>query len=259
MNRLPTLEQYAATARRHLLLIIIGMLLGTAGGMLYLRSEPATHTATTTVLLGRIPAYVPTDPSDPAPRLITIDTDAAIVRSRMVSDAVAAATGLSQDQAQDALTVDAEPLSEVLRVSFSHPDADLAVRGADVAVDTLLELRSTTLPSSRTTKLRRLESELQDLVDQLDALLLSGTRLGGPATALEQQLSAQHTYLEEQLDQDPDVGRVLVEAQPPTQASRANPEVRIASGAMLGLLAGLGLGLVRDARRPKGRQVPAAP
>jgi len=257
MNRLPTLEHYASTARRHLLLIVIGVLLGTAGGVLYLRSEPASYSATATVLLGRIPAYTATDPLLSPPRLVTIDTDAAILRSRMVADAVATATGVEAEQVQRVLVVDAQPLSEVLRVTFSHPEADLARRGAEVAAATLLEVRRSELPNSRTTQVRRLEAELQDLTDQLNAVLLSGGRLGGPAILLEQRLSAQRAYLEDQLVATPDVGRVVVEAQPPTRATRTNPEVRVASGAMLGLLGGLCIGLVRDARRPGRRRIPA--
>lgn len=248
MNRLPTLEHYAATARRHLLLILIGMLLGTAGGVLVLRAESATHSATATVLLGRIPASTPIDPVQRPPRLVTIDTDAAILRSRLVADAVAAATGLDAERVQRALVVDAQPLSEVLRVTFSHPDADLAQRGADVAAKTLLEVRSSELPNSRTTEMRRLESELQELIDQLNDVLLSGARLGGPALTLEQRLSAQRVYLEDQFAATPDVGRIVVGAKASTQASRVNPEVPVASGTMLGLLAGLGIGLLRDSR-----------
>ena len=95
---LPTLEHYAALVRRHLVLMAVGIILGTAGGVVSLRTDPLTYTATSEVLLGRMPAHNRIDPSVRDPRTVTIDTDAAILRSRLVLDAVADATGVEKNR-----------------------------------------------------------------------------------------------------------------------------------------------------------------
>jgi hypothetical protein len=102
---------------------------------------------------------------------------------------------------------------------------------------------------------RRLERRLEQLTGEMDALRISGQPYNAPLASLKRRLESEHAVVEQRLALGPDVGRVLVDAERPTQATRVNPEVRIASGAMLGLLAGLAVGLVRDARR-RSRGVP---
>ena len=254
--QLPTLEHYAALVRRHLVLIVAGMLLGTAGGVLYLRAEPVSYTATTEVLLAPLPTHARTDASVRDPRPVTIDTDAAILESSPVVRAVRDATGLADARIHEALTVDAQPLSEVLRVSFTDTRADRAEHGSEAAARTLLELRGDQLYRSRARHARRLERRLTALTDEMDTLNLTGESYNAPVASLKRRLELQHAIVYEQIALGSDAGRVFVDARTPTQASRVNPEVRIASGTMLGMLAGLGTGLFLDARRR--RRGPAA-
>jgi len=240
----PTLEQYLQTVRRHFLLLLISCLAGLLLGGYVLRQEEPLFTATTTILLTEIPSYAALDPEDPDARKVTIDTDAALVRSQDVVSRVAERTQRDETDVRAALSVSAVALTDVLRVSFSDVDASRAARGAQVAAAALLDARAETLPGSQDEQVKRLRDRIARLITTL-----GDERVANHEELLVSRLTSLRRFLNEVLRASPDSGTILRQAQVPAASERVNPEVKLASGAMLGLLGGLLFGVARDTTR----------
>lgn len=246
MTGLPTLEAHLGWVARHAVLLVVSSLLGGLVGIGLVVADRPLVTAEASVLLSRLPARPQLDPTAEEPPEVTIDTDAALLDSTAVTAAVARSTGTEPEAVADRLEVRATPLTRVLHVSFSAPDAVTAEEGARSAVTALLEERAE-LMAAALTPVADMRQELARLRDKLEA----GTTITGTATPdslLLTRLQAQVRFLSALSSGDQSMGRILRRAGAVGPASRANPEVKVSGGAMAGLLLGIGLGLVLDAR-----------
>lgn len=246
MTGLPTLEAHLAWVARHAVLLAVSSLLGGLVGVGLVVVDRPLVTAEASVLLSRLPARAQLDVTVEAPPEVTIDTDAALLGSTEVTAAVARSTGTDPEAVVDRLEVRATPLTRVLHVSFSAPDAATAEEGARTAVTALLEERAE-LMAATLQPVTSLRDELARLRDKVEARTLYSWATS-PDNVLLTRLQAQVRFLSALSSGDQSMGRVLRRAGAVGPASRVNPEVKVAGGAMAGLVVGLGVGLVLDAR-----------
>jgi uncharacterized protein involved in exopolysaccharide biosynthesis len=247
MTGLPTLEAYLGWIARHALVLVVCSLLGGLVGVGLVVADRPQVTAEASVLLSRQPARPQLDPTGEVPPEVTIDTDAALLGATEVTAAVALSTGTDPEAVEDRLEVRATPLTRVLHVSFSAPDEETAEDGARAAVTALLEER-VELIAAAADPVARMRQELARLRDKVEARARD-TRTTSPENVLLSRLQARVSFLSTGSSGDQAVGRVLRRAGEVGPASRDNPEVKVSGGAMAGLLLGLGVGIVLDARR----------
>jgi uncharacterized protein involved in exopolysaccharide biosynthesis len=245
---LPLWSDYTRFARRHLALIGALMLVGLGAGVVAAMQQPRTYSATTSIAMQPVPKYVTPSTTELVAPEVTVDTDAQLLQSPQVLDAMAAALGTTPDEALGRMLVSASPNSHVLHVTVRASSPDGAAAAANAAATELIGVRRDTLGALRQDQLR----QLQLLVSTQERTLAKSqaSRLIIPATddlfAQLQQLRADIDELEE-ARRAPAV--VLEAATAPRAADYRNSEVPVVSGAMIGLLVACGVGAVRDRLR----------
>lgn len=228
------------------------MLLGVVVAVGWLAWTPATYTATTAVLLTPVPTFVDVE-SGREPRLVTLDTDAQLLTSAGTERAVSRAVGIDVPTVETALSVSAPALTRVLRVSFTASDPTVAMLGSRVAARHLISARRQTLAALQPQQVAVLQVEVADRDAELRRLEASGADVSRRRD-LQDRLATLRARLAGLYAARGEPGRVLRAAVPAERADPGSPEVALASGAMLGLVAGCALGLVRD-RRQRPRRI----
>lgn len=253
MPPLPCLEDYTAFVRRYVALLCAGMLVGFGAGWVVLSQQQPMFTASASVLLAPLSSFADTDPAGRSPRLVTIDTDAHLVTSAPVVRRVARATSLPPGEVRSGLSVSAEPLTQVLRISFSAADASRAARGAQVAAKQLLVQRGKALAST--------DVQVQVLRDTINAIRRETRRpeVGSTPNVLGLRLAQLRDFLNDVEAGSTATGQVVNRAATPRQARVVNAEVPLASGLMLGLLLAVMVGALHSRLRRPGRPAPGTP
>lgn len=255
MSGLPTLELHLSRVRRHIVLLTVCILLGTAVGVWLVRLDQPLVTARASVLMKELPGYAQLDVSSKVPEEVTVDTDAALLGSTEVTDAVAEASGVDPDIVQERLAVTATPLTSVLHISFSAPDAESAAAGATTAAKTLLQQRSSVLAGAAKETVDDLRVEVAAIRDEIKRNL---SREEPTATSANELLLGRLQFLVRFLDDvrsaNQSMGQLLSQARTVGTPKTVNPEVKVSGGGMVGLLVGLGLSLAVDAWRGRRRQ-----
>jgi hypothetical protein len=232
-ERLPTVAGYMGVLRSHRGAIIVLMLAGIlAGGVLASLKAPSFK-ATAAIELPDVPSYVDVDPQPPAPSRTTIDTTAQLVQSEPVYRAVIAATGLSEKAVREGLGVSAYPLSRVLIVSFTARTSSAAVAGAQAASQQLVQERATVLPGAQLDDAMHLRARLQ----HLQAESRREVREFSPQT---QELGYLLLQIEQARQAGAAAGGTIVDRAESARRVNAHPELQIVTGAVLGILLGIG-------------------
>jgi hypothetical protein len=179
------------------------------------------------------------------PPEVTIDTDAQLLRTPQVLSAVADALGTDQARAADALSVTASPSSRVLHVTVTTARATDAAAAANAAVEALIQARRHTLGALRNNQLRQLQFLALDQ-ERVLARAQSRRLVVPVRDDLFDRVVQVRTRMSELEAARQAPAQVVGPALAPTSADRANTEVPVTSGAMLGLLGGCLLGATRD-------------
>ncbi len=248
-----TLESIVALLRRYRAMLAALFLIGAVlGAGVALQREP-TYTATVSVLLAPAPVYL--DPSSSTePKQITVDTEASMVYSERTVEQVMAELDLTDSEAlRDSVRVTAPANSRVLDITVRGTDADRATEVADGMAAAYLAVRADYLEQRRDQLRQQLSRQLE---------LAAGT---GELTEADEQTAAAPTLAEDELREQlesvellsTEAGEVLRPAT--ARRARSQAEVPIASGAMLGLLAGFLIISFREAGIRQRRSRPAAP
>jgi uncharacterized protein involved in exopolysaccharide biosynthesis len=228
--------------------------LGLMVGALLLVGQPATYSATASIALTPVPKYVsPSTTGLPAAE-VTIDTDAQLLGSPPVLDAVAEVLGT--DTPSDHVSVTASPNSHVLHVTVTGDSPQDAADAADAAVAALSVVRRDALGTLGRGQLR----QQRLLVDQQEELLAQAQDKQALLPAGDELFSLvleRRTSLQELEDARAVPLEVMNPAVPPRHPDYPNTEVPLVSGAMVGLLLGWLLGAVRD-RKPARHVLPGA-
>jgi uncharacterized protein involved in exopolysaccharide biosynthesis len=244
-GELPLWSAYPAFVRRRLssigALAAIGLLVGLALAM----SQPASYSATASVVLTPVPKYLTPSTTTLVPPPVTIDTDAQLLQSPPVLTAMADALGGTPADALAHLSVSASPNTRVLHVTVTAASARTASAAANAAVAALGDVRRATLGSLRADQLR----ELRLLIDHQEQLLAQEREREVVVPAYN-SVAAELLQLQSDLDALEEARAVPLDivdpATPPRHADYRNAEVPVVSGAMVGLLCGCLLGAARD-------------
>ncbi|MEO9326132.1 hypothetical protein ABFT23_21760 [Nocardioides sp. C4-1] len=245
----PAHEPARRPARRRAtvaLALLLPAAVGVGGGLVVARAERTTDFASrVSVLITPAPVYLDTgttadgrrlDGAAP-PREITVDTEAALLTSQAALTRASRASGSTTEQLRAGVTVTAPPSSQVLDVTVRSATSSSSQRAATAVADAYLDVRREYLENRRDETLRGLREQLRSIAPE------AGN------DDLERDLTTAIAHLRVGR---PTIGRVI--RQEPAVAVGSQPVVPIASGAALGLLAGV-LWLRRrptdpDLRRP---------
>src|SRR5262245_12748871 len=104
---LPLWSDYTRFARRHIALIGALMFVGGCLGVAWAMQQPRTYSATSSVAMQPVPKYVTPSTTELVAPEVTVDTDAQLLQSPKVLDAMAAALGTTPDEALGRLLVSA--------------------------------------------------------------------------------------------------------------------------------------------------------
>lgn len=235
---LPLLRDQVTSVWHHRRLIGALMVIGLLAGIAWAAVQPTAYAATASVTLAPVPKYVLPTGVGLVPPEVTIDTDAQLLYSPVVLQAVGAALGTPADSAMEHLAVSASPNTHVLHVTATASTAVAAAAAANAAVDGLARARRNSLGSLRLDQLRLLrlwtagQEKLLAQAQSRRVVILDNEDLFAGVLSLQ-------TSLRELEEARAAPVRVIDPAAPPKRAVRSNSEVPIVSGLMLGALLGL--------------------
>jgi capsular polysaccharide biosynthesis protein len=237
--------------------MILGSIVGVAAG-----KQLTAYVASASVVVPPT-SLEPQGLPDQAQRLsekdsLTPDTEAQLVRSTTVLDAVKAATHLSAPVAEliSRLTIDAPTNTRVLTLSFTARHKNKARIGADAAAEAYLALRARLVAQRRAVDLAAIDQQLAALQSDLNdaaALRNTGTRTDRlvadiavtTTTDTIRSLQRQATGIRAT---PVDPGRVLRPAAEGKIRPRTSSSIPLTSGLLLGLLVGLLIARLRPER-----------
>jgi polysaccharide biosynthesis transport protein len=245
-------DYVAVLARRRGLVLALG-LGGLVGALLYSASTTPTYSAMAEVLVR--PVVV--DPAS-GPEELSLETETEVVLStavaRMAKDRLGA-RGTEEDLLEH-LSVEVPPDTQVLELTFSAPEPDIARRGAIAFADSYLDFRTT----QATDAVLRASEGLQERISQLEGeintaiVAIAATAPGSPernsARLQRSLLVSQMTVLRNQLAAVSgvtlDAGQVISRPRLPTSPSSPRYPLNLAVGLLFGLFAGATVAFVAD-------------
>ncbi|WP_458113680.1 hypothetical protein M1D88_06150 [Arthrobacter sp. R1-13] len=240
-NDVRLLGNFTRNGRRYLPVLLIGTLAGTAAGAAVAASRPTAHEASVTLLLAPSPVYLTFEGTeDPRSGRMTIDTEAALVLSQSSIDPVAKAEGINDPETlRSRVGISAVRNSQVLTLSYSGTSDEQATRTVTSLAEAYLAVRSEGLKQRREQVLLALRDRLARLQASipLSTPLSPDSRVG---SSYASEVSANIRAAVVSLSATSTVAGEIIRA-PRTQTLRGQPEVDIASGALLGFLAAAAL------------------
>ncbi len=254
--------QLALLLRRGWIAILVGLVLGAAGGALLTKVETKTYTATASVLVTPTGADSATLANARTSGTINLDTESQLVTSGVVVSLVQGSDPTLRDLtrskliARVAVTVPAN--TEILNIAFDAPSSTAAAQGANEFANAYLKQRQTSAQTSLTAQIAKTQADLDSLTTSLKAVTTAIATL--PAGSADLNLSqAQRSLLISQIGSlntqlsalsttviTP--GAVLSQATAPTKPSAPSALLNLAGGVALGLLLGLVVAWLQVAR-----------
>jgi capsular polysaccharide biosynthesis protein len=254
-----TLELLVHRTRTSALLVIVLMVAGAAAGVLHAKRDVPVFSARTTILLAPAPVYVTVTPPRNEPRDITVDTEAAMVLSdRSLTQVSKAVPGTDPGELRERIRVTAAPNTRTLTLDVLDEDPHRAEQTVAALSQAYLDVRRDYLKQRRAQVLQSLREGLAEVgvrvpVDGADAV--DGDTVDGPVVdegpvdatiedgSLPDSSPVEWSVLADELHDavlrltlTPDEnGEVLRTA--PAAVTSTEPQVNVAGGTMLGLLA----------------------
>jgi uncharacterized protein involved in exopolysaccharide biosynthesis len=241
---LPVVSDYLRFLRRHRLLFVCLIGVGLLAGMAWSMRQPSTYSASVSIAIAPVPKYV-TTPNELLPPEVTIDTDAQLLTSPQVVNAIADTLGIDPAGVAQRVRVTASANTHVLHVTVTSGSRTRAADAANAAAAAFIDVRRVTLGALSDSQLDLVRVKLATQED-----LLNRTQSRRLVVTETDELFAEVLSLRGALDELEEAraqpAQVIVPADPPRRADYANTEVPVTSGPMLGLLAGCLLGAARD-------------
>ena len=246
-------------ARRHWWLGLLLVLVGVGAAAQFTRLQPKVYESATSVLVQ--PTGSGQDTNVVGGRTkgdINLDTEAQLVRSTAV--AADAAALLRSTEPADALArhvhVEVPANTSVLVITFEAADPTLAQAGSHAFAESYLRNREQSARADLTGQIATLNDKLSQLNTQLGQVnaKLAPLRASDPNRAnLESQratLTTQVNTLASRLNQlattTVSAGKIIRDADRPPKPIKPNRLLNLASGAMAGLVLGLGAAMLRE-------------
>jgi capsular polysaccharide biosynthesis protein len=261
------LESYAGFAKRQWVLIADGILAGVLAVAIYLITTPVGYQGDVTVMLNALPGVVGDGSAGSAE--ISVDSDAQVATSARVLKAAAARVHYpgGDSALAEKLHLTARPNSRVLTIAVRANTSALARDTADAIAAELLRVRGRDFSARLKNQRTALNRQIKVVATELAIIAPASADETMPATpeakALLSQLSALQLQSAELDGQAADPGLVTAPARA-GPSGRSGLQAKLASGAMIGLLAGLAMawlrerGLARRQRHVNGGPPPAA-
>jgi succinoglycan biosynthesis transport protein ExoP len=274
-NRTPI--SMSTAVRHHVVVVLVGLVLGALAGYLYAANSPTTFTSTARVLVNPVVGnpFVPSESSVRQDEPASLETEAQVARSNEVLDVVAGEIPtVSLATLERQVQVSVPPNTQVLEISFTAGDAEVAQLVANTVAETYLANRSRRFEEVNQARIQRVETRTLGVVEELRAAT-EAAQTGNAAEKLFQEelagalrnelvnLRAQRTALE---NSEGPAGAVIAPAGDGERAADlkalAIPFGVAFAGLALGCLLALLLerlgGVVRSARDVEALGVPVA-
>ncbi|CAM3980729.1 Wzz/FepE/Etk N-terminal domain-containing protein [Nocardiopsis rhodophaea] len=258
----PELSDYLAMLRRQWHVVVAAALVGLVLAAVALALAPKTYTATTSVQVR--PTGLAALTGERTGRTngeVNLDTEAQVVRSARVARAAAKLLGTDAEPAQLRQRVDVTvpPNSTVLNIAYSAGTPGAARSGSVAFADAYLTYRRDEVIDRIDGHLASLRAEVEDRSEKLDTLTEATGDEEGSSRAQAEIRSVQReiTDLNNQINPLNALraslapGEVLSPASTPESAASPDFLMWLASGMMLGLMAGLAAAYVRERRDPR--------
>ena len=248
------LRDYIAILRRQRWLILLFAGLGLFGALLRAAFSTPVYSSTAEVLVSPISA----DPSGGDGSEVSLETEREVVLSTAVailakerSGAAARPTALLEH-----VTVEVPPETQVLQISFSHPDPASARTGASAFAEAYIEFRTRQALNAILRVSESLQQRIADYEEEISAAndAIAAAAPGSPEerdaqlqrNVLVNQLTVAQNQLAGVTSQPIDPGQIIGRPALPTSPSSPNVPLNVALGLFFGLFTGAALGLVRD-------------
>ena len=241
---LPVVSDYIRFLRRHRVLFVCLIGVGLLAGMAWSMRQASTYSATVSISLVPVPKYV-TTPNELLPPEVTIDTDAQLLNSPQVANAIADTLDIDPVGVEQRVSVTASANSHVLHVTVTSSSRTRAADAANAAAAAFIDVRRDALGALSDSQVNQVrimlagQEELLNSTQNRRLVILATDELYTNVLSLRSALDE----LEKAREQP---AEVIVPAAPPKRADYANTEVPVVSGPMLGLLAACLLGAARD-------------
>lgn len=252
------LHELVVTVRRRKWLVLSVTALAVAVAALYSYSRTPMYASTADLLVRPIL----TNPLETNPaEQISLLTEMRIVTSAAVADVASDLMGNPDDVAtlMSRVFVTAPEDTQILKISYSDPDPGQARRGAQAFADAYLAFKSEQAVEAIARYTTTLQTEIDDLNQQLSELNRTISTLSRRSPQWEDQVNRRSAVettrlaLQGQLATlttlSIDPGQVIQPADLPTSPSSPKHRLDLALGMLVGLVAGVGLAMVSERTR----------
>lgn len=248
-----SLRDYVTVLRLHARFIALTTAAAVVLAILFSLVRTPMYTSEATVLVGT--SRLSTEQAPLEPNLLT---EQEVVGSVAVANRAAERLGLQRppEQLLQGLTVETVTDSEILTITYTHPDPTVARRLAQAFARSYLDFRQERTLGDLQALRGPMESRLEVLREELEALNAEIARVQDPAAeatfrAEADSLIGQIAVLEAQLTElsTPETlrsGELLSPASTPTAPSSPNLMLNALLGLVLGLGAGVALAFLRE-------------
>jgi uncharacterized protein involved in exopolysaccharide biosynthesis len=255
------LPDYFGFLRRQALIIILAILVVTAGAVGLLTQKPNVYTSHASVLIQPLASGASSVVGGRTGGAINLDTEAQILKSTSIAAAVQKQlnTASTTSALISRLSVAVPANSSVMTIGFQASSAAKAAAGAQAFAQAYLANRAAT---ANTDVKQQVNSYLKQRV-ALQAQLLAVTKRLQIETAtssagiydrsqkdlITSEIQGLNTNLDTLQGQVVIPGQIIGAAVVPSKPSGPKPQLYIVGGIIVGLIVGLLLGLARDSRR----------
>ncbi len=219
---------------------------------------PTTYTAAAAVLLSPAPGNPLTAEAASAgvvQMTVALETEAQLIRTPAVAEIVSDDLGRLVPDSDERLVVTVPSNTQMLEVSYTAGSAERAREGAQGFAEGYLAFRAERAAAVQETRIERLNEQLAATDISLRAAIVQAGEAGASAYESQQvQLLADRlaqlsnsVSAEEAIGTDP--GTVISDAALPTRSNGFPKWLYLGAAAVLGLVVGLGIGLLREWRR----------
>ncbi len=240
--------------RRWLVAATVALAIGAAAAVTVLQIP--VYTATAKVLVK--PTGVDLSQVGPAgvDRLVSLPTEAEIVRSSDVAAIAARQGGLGPSPAAllDQVAVEVPTGAQVLEIRYSDPNPERARQGALAFAEAYLRFKEDQAVSALSEQIAAYEARIEEAQNRIRELERSGDpQASGQIRQLQGEVTLLRIRISDVTGLNTDPGSVVSRPELPRTPSSPNRELNLGLGLFAGVFAGVGIALLRARVDPRVR------
>ncbi|GAA4436485.1 Wzz/FepE/Etk N-terminal domain-containing protein [Phytohabitans houttuyneae] len=257
MDSSTDVSDYLGMLRRHWWVVLLLTLAGVTGAVLVTQLQPKVYESATSVLVQ--PAGQDTNVAGGRTKGdINLDTEAQLVRSTAVAAGAAELlrATVTPDELAHQVAVEVPANTAVLVVIFSAGDPESARAGSHAFAEAYLRNREESAKADLNAQIAALNSKVKQLsttLTQVNGRLAALSDSSPLRPNLESQRNTTQNQLNNLSGKLNDLttatvtgGKIISDARLPETPVKPDPMLNLATGAMVGLLLGLGVALLRE-------------